>query len=150
MLEQGVGNKDTAVPVVLVLNKKDMIKPGEIAKKLEVRNLYKIEYMVSDLPCFLYLQMVHFMTLFLQWYQKFTNVDDVIPISAKFGHGVDDIKEWILSKLPLGPAYYPKVLAWKMQKFPLASSEQVLISMQGQAFSLSCKPSKSSRNVQCN
>lgn len=38
MLEAGVGNKDTAVPVVLVLNKKDMIKPGEIAKKLEVRN----------------------------------------------------------------------------------------------------------------
>ncbi|KAM0891806.1 hypothetical protein ACQ4PT_026181 [Festuca glaucescens] len=80
MLEEGVGNKETAVPVVLVLNKKDMIKPGEIAKKLE-------------------------------WYQKFTNVDDVIPISAKFGHGVDDIKEWILSKLPLGPAYYPKDIA---------------------------------------
>ncbi|XP_051210384.1 GTPase ERA1, chloroplastic [Lolium perenne] len=80
MLEEGVGNKETAVPVVLVLNKKDMIKPGEIAKKLE-------------------------------WYQKFTDVDDVIPISAKFGHGVDDIKEWILSKLPLGPAYYPKDIA---------------------------------------
>jgi GTPase Era involved in 16S rRNA processing len=60
-------------------------------------------------------------TPFLQWYQKFTDVDDVIPISAKFGHGVDDIKEWILSKLPLGPAYYPKVLAWKIQKFPTAS-----------------------------
>ena len=43
MLEEGVGNKETAVPVVLVLNKKDMIKPGEIAKKLEVRNLYRIE-----------------------------------------------------------------------------------------------------------
>uniref|UniRef100_A0ACD5TZK9 Uncharacterized protein n=1 Tax=Avena sativa TaxID=4498 RepID=A0ACD5TZK9_AVESA len=80
MLEEGVGNKDTKVPVVLVLNKKDMIKPGEIAKKLE-------------------------------WYQKFTDVDDVIPISAKFGNGVDDIKEWILSKLPLGPAYYPKDIA---------------------------------------
>jgi GTP-binding protein Era len=80
MLEEGVGNKETAVPVVLVLNKKDMIKPAEIAKKLE-------------------------------WYQKFTDVDDVIPISAKFGHGVDDIKEWILSKLPLGPAYYPKDIA---------------------------------------
>ena len=66
--------------------------------------------MVSDLPCLLYVQMVHFMILFLQWYKKFTNVDDVIPISAKFGHGVDDIKEWILSKLPLGPAHYPKVL----------------------------------------
>ncbi|XP_021303411.1 uncharacterized protein LOC8063614 [Sorghum bicolor] len=80
MLEEGVGNKDIALPVLLVLNKKDLIKPGEIAKKLE-------------------------------WYQKFTNVDDVIPISAKFGNGVDDIKEWILSKLPLGPAYYPKDIA---------------------------------------
>jgi len=80
MLEEGVGNKGIGVPVLLVLNKKDLIKPGEIAKKLE-------------------------------WYQKFTDVDDVIPVSAKFGHGVDDIKEWILSKLPLGPAYYPKDIA---------------------------------------
>jgi GTP-binding protein Era len=31
-----VGNKGIGVPVLLVLNKKDMIKPGEIAKKLEV------------------------------------------------------------------------------------------------------------------
>ncbi|XP_066317762.1 GTPase ERA1, chloroplastic-like [Miscanthus floridulus] len=80
MLEEGVGNKEVGLPVLLVLNKKDLIKPGEIAKKLE-------------------------------WYQKFTNVDDIIPISAKFGNGVDDIKEWILSKLPLGPAYYPRILA---------------------------------------
>ncbi|KAM3300262.1 hypothetical protein ACQJBY_004189 [Aegilops geniculata] len=89
MLEAGVGNKDTKVPVVLVLNKKDMIKPGEIAKKLE-------------------------------WYQKFTDVDDVIPISAKFGHGVVDIKEWILSKLPLGPAYYPKVNVTSYKSRPSA------------------------------
>lgn len=46
---------------------------------------------------------------FLQWYQKYTNVDDVIPVSAKYGHGVDDVKDWILEKLPFGPAYYPKV-----------------------------------------
>jgi GTPase len=52
----------------------------------------------------------------MQWYQKFTSVDDVIPISAKFGQGVDDIKEWIVSKLPLGPSYYPKVLIYIMQK----------------------------------
>jgi GTP-binding protein Era len=45
----------------------------------------------------------------LQWYEKFTGVDEVIPVSAKFGQGVEDIKEWILSKLPMGPAYYPKV-----------------------------------------
>ena len=46
----------------------------------------------------------------LQWYEKFTEVDEVIPVSAKYGHGVEDVKEWILSKLPFGPPYYPKVL----------------------------------------
>lgn len=30
-------------------------------------------------------------------------------MSAKYGHGIEDVKEWILSKLPVGPAYYPKV-----------------------------------------
>ncbi|MED6198690.1 hypothetical protein PIB30_068943 [Stylosanthes scabra] len=59
------------------LEKKDLIKPGEVAKKLE-------------------------------WYEKFTDVDEVIPISAKYGHGVEDVRDWILSKLPNGPAYYPK------------------------------------------
>ncbi|KAK9121919.1 hypothetical protein Syun_019536 [Stephania yunnanensis] len=77
VLEEGIANLEDEVPILLVLNKKDLIKPGEIAKRLE-------------------------------WYQKFTNVDDVIPVSAKYGHGVEDVKEWILSKLPFGPAYYPK------------------------------------------
>jgi hypothetical protein len=44
----------------------------------------------------------------LQWYEKFTDVDEVIPVSAKYGQGVEDIKAWILSKLPVGPSYYPK------------------------------------------
>ncbi|KAF3440997.1 hypothetical protein FNV43_RR19283 [Rhamnella rubrinervis] len=77
VLEEGVGNLVEKPPTLLVMNKKDLIKPGEIAKKLE-------------------------------WYEKFTNVDEVIPVSAKYGHGVEDIKDWILSKLPTGPAYYPK------------------------------------------
>ncbi|XP_034683141.1 GTPase ERA-like, chloroplastic [Vitis riparia] len=77
VLEEGVGNLKDKLPTLLVLNKKDLIKPGEIAKKLE-------------------------------WYEKFTDVDEVIPVSAKYGQGVDDVKDWILSKLPLGPAYYPK------------------------------------------
>lgn len=47
--------------------------------------------------------------MFFQWYEKFTDVDEVIPVSAKYGHGVEDVKEWILSKLPLGPSYYSKV-----------------------------------------
>lgn len=77
VLKEGVGDLKEKLPTLLVLNKKDLIKPGEIAKKL-------------------------------QWYEKFTDVDDVIPVSAKYGHGVDDVKGWILSKLPVGPAYYPK------------------------------------------
>ncbi|XP_028953893.1 GTPase ERA-like, chloroplastic [Malus domestica] len=78
VLEEGVGNQTESLPpILLVMNKKDLIKPGEIAKKLE-------------------------------WYEKFTNVDEVIPVSAKLGQGVEDVKHWILSKLPFGPAYYPK------------------------------------------
>ncbi|KAK4361172.1 hypothetical protein RND71_020124 [Anisodus tanguticus] len=46
-----------------------------------------------------------------KWYEKFTDADEVIPVSAKYGHGVEDVKDWILSKLPLGPAYYPKDIA---------------------------------------
>ncbi|CAI9110817.1 OLC1v1010906C1 [Oldenlandia corymbosa var. corymbosa] len=80
VLEEGVCNLKDKVPILLVLNKKDKIKPGEIAKKLE-------------------------------WYEKFTDVDEVIPVSAKYGHGVDDVKDWILSKLPCGPALYPKDIA---------------------------------------
>ncbi|KNA12587.1 hypothetical protein SOVF_124530, partial [Spinacia oleracea] len=76
----GVGDLKDKLPTLLVLNKKDLIKPGEIAKKL-------------------------------QWYEKFTDVDEVIPVSAKHGHGVEDVKDWILSKLPLGPPYYPKDIA---------------------------------------
>ncbi|KAI3519231.1 hypothetical protein L1887_08258 [Cichorium endivia] len=77
VLQEGVGELKDNVPVLLVLNKRDLIKPGEMAKKLE-------------------------------WYEKSTDVDEVIPVSAKYGHGIDDVKDWILSKLPLGPAYYPK------------------------------------------
>ncbi|KAK1322293.1 putative tRNA modification GTPase mnmE [Acorus calamus] len=80
VLEEGIGNLKDGPPVLLVLNKKDLIKPGEIAKRIE-------------------------------WYEKFTEVDEVIPVSSKYGQGVDDVKEWILSKLPFGPAYYPKDIA---------------------------------------
>nr|GLL38495.1 uncharacterized protein LOC109178296 [Ipomoea trifida]GMD58150.1 GTPase ERA-like, chloroplastic [Ipomoea batatas] len=80
VLYEGVGSLKDRLPILLVLNKKDLIKPGEIAKKLE-------------------------------WYEKFTDADEVIPVSAKYGHGVEDVKDWILSKLPLGPAYYPKDIA---------------------------------------
>lgn len=36
-MEEGRGSLENKVPTLLVLNKKDLIKPGEIAKKLEVR-----------------------------------------------------------------------------------------------------------------
>jgi len=55
----------------------------------------------------------------LQWYEKFTDVDEVIPVSAKYGHGIEDVKEWILSKLPFGPPYYPKVLCMKIPCFSI-------------------------------
>lgn len=80
VLEEGIGALKNKLPILLVLNKKDLIKPGEIAKKLE-------------------------------WYEKFTDADEVIPISAKYGHGIEDVRDWILSKLPFGPAYYPKDIA---------------------------------------
>ena len=40
VLKEGVGELKDSVPVLLVLNKRDLIKPGEIAKKLEVRNMF--------------------------------------------------------------------------------------------------------------
>ncbi|TQD90817.1 hypothetical protein C1H46_023657 [Malus baccata] len=65
VLEEGVGNQTESLPpILLVMNKKHLIKPGEIAKKLE-------------------------------WYEKFTNVDEVIPVSAKLGQGVEDVKHII-------------------------------------------------------
>lgn len=36
VLEEGIGVLNNELPILLVLNKKDLIKPGEIAKKLEV------------------------------------------------------------------------------------------------------------------
>ncbi|XP_056170126.1 GTPase ERA-like, chloroplastic isoform X2 [Syzygium oleosum] len=100
VLEEGIRDLKNKVPTLLVMNKKDLIKPGEIAKKL-------------------------------QWYEKFTDVDDVIPVSAKFGHGVEDVKDWILSKLPLGPAYYPKdIVSEHPERFFVAEIVREKIFMQ--------------------
>ncbi|CAI0459798.1 unnamed protein product [Linum tenue] len=97
---EGAGSLKDNVPILLVLNKKDLIKPGEVAKKL-------------------------------QWYEKFTNVDEVIPVSAKYGHGVEDVKEWILSKLPSGPAYYPKdIISEHPERFFIAEIVREKIFMQ--------------------
>lgn len=100
VLEEGIRDLKNKVPTLLVMNKKDLIKPGEIAKKL-------------------------------QWYEKFTDVDDVIPVSAKYGHGVEDVKDWILSKLPLGPAYYPKdIVSEHPERFFVAEIVREKIFMQ--------------------
>ncbi|GAV87754.1 Cellulase domain-containing protein/MMR_HSR1 domain-containing protein [Cephalotus follicularis] len=42
VLEEGIGNLEDKLPTLLVLNKKDMIKPGEIAKKLEQGKALKL------------------------------------------------------------------------------------------------------------
>ncbi|XP_061357650.1 GTPase ERA-like, chloroplastic [Gastrolobium bilobum] len=100
VLEEGIGDLKDKPPTLLILNKKDLIKPGEVAKKLE-------------------------------WYEKFTNVDEVIPVSAKFGHGVEDVKDWILSKLPKGPAYYPKdIVSEHPERFFVAEIVREKIFMQ--------------------
>ncbi|XP_057417226.1 GTPase ERA-like, chloroplastic [Lotus japonicus] len=100
LLEEGIGDLKDKPPVLLILNKKDLIKPGEVAKKLE-------------------------------WYEKFTNVDEVIPVSAKYGHGVADVKDWILSKLPNGPSYYPKdIVSEHPERFFVAEIVREKIFMQ--------------------
>jgi len=35
-LEEGVGDLKDKPPTLLIINKKDLVKPGELAKKLEV------------------------------------------------------------------------------------------------------------------
>ncbi|CAH8351649.1 unnamed protein product [Eruca vesicaria subsp. sativa] len=100
VLKEGLGDLQKRPPMLLVMNKKDLIKPGEIAKKLE-------------------------------WYEKFTDVDEVIPVSAKYGHGVEDVKDWILSKLPFGPPYYPKdIVSEHPERFFVAEIVREKIFMQ--------------------
>ncbi|CAH8354221.1 unnamed protein product [Eruca vesicaria subsp. sativa] len=100
VLKEGLGDLQKRPPMLLVMNKKDLIKPGEIAKKLE-------------------------------WYEKFTDVDEVIPVSAKYGHGIEDVKDWILSKLPFGPPYYPKdIVSEHPERFFVAEIVREKIFMQ--------------------
>ncbi|XP_010550420.1 PREDICTED: uncharacterized protein LOC104821298 [Tarenaya hassleriana] len=100
VLEEGLGDLENKPPMLLVMNKKDLIKPGEIAKKLE-------------------------------WYEKFTGADEVIPVSAKYGHGVEDVKDWVLSKLPFGPPYYPKdIVSEHPERFFVAEIVREKIFMQ--------------------
>ncbi|KAJ7538484.1 hypothetical protein O6H91_11G050000 [Diphasiastrum complanatum] len=75
---------------ILVLNKKDLIKPGEIAKKRE-------------------------------WYQQHGGFEEVLTISAKFGHGVEDLKKKLVKELPFKPGYFPRgILSEHPEKFFVA------------------------------
>lgn len=51
---EGVGDLKDKLPTLLVLNKKDLIKPGEIAKKIEVCLCLTSKYNVSNLVLFLH------------------------------------------------------------------------------------------------
>ena len=45
----------------------------------------------------------------MQWFEQNGGATEVIAVNAKRGDGVDKVKEWLLGRLPYGPAYYPKV-----------------------------------------
>lgn len=51
VLEESVGELKDKLPILLVLNKKDLIKPGEIAKKLEVNLFYNVNYLQETNEC---------------------------------------------------------------------------------------------------
>lgn len=51
VLEESVGELKDKLPILLVLNKKDLIKPGEIAKKLEVNIFYNVNYLQETNEC---------------------------------------------------------------------------------------------------
>lgn len=40
-----------------------------------------------------------------------SKADVVLPVAAKFGTGVQQVKEWALQQLEEGPSLYPKVVA---------------------------------------
>lgn len=52
-MEEGRGSLKDKVPTLIVLNKKDLIKPGEMAKKLEVRACCYLLFCCMDILDFL-------------------------------------------------------------------------------------------------
>ena len=49
-------------------------------------------------------------------YRKVRDFDDIIPISAKRGDGVDELKKIIKDKLAPGPMYYPEEMVTDQQE----------------------------------
>jgi GTPase len=70
--------RKTNTPVILVLNKIDILK--EKQRLLDLIEKYKAVYDFAD----------------------------YIPVSAKRGDGLDDLRRAILERLPEGPAYFPE------------------------------------------
>ena len=46
-----------------------------------------------------------------EWLQGNTGAAAVLPISALSSNGVEDVRQWAVKHLPLGPTLYPKVRA---------------------------------------
>lgn len=44
----------------------------------------------------------------ISWLEANEAVTKILPISAKKGQGIEDVKNWATSQLPLGPTLYPK------------------------------------------
>ncbi|KAG6526896.1 hypothetical protein ZIOFF_008983 [Zingiber officinale] len=112
MMMNNVRNAAINADCVLVVVDASKV-PQKIDDVLEGIGTFRIS-LCYFLPCSNTCFSIYLFTLdfhILQWYQKFTDVDDVIPVSAKYSQGIEDVKEWIISKLPFGPAYYPKDIA---------------------------------------
>ena len=44
-----------------------------------------------------------------EWFAAHSSADAILPASALTGKGISAIKEWAVSRLPLGASLYPKV-----------------------------------------
>ncbi|GJP33922.1 hypothetical protein CLOM_g18422 [Closterium sp. NIES-68] len=99
-------------PTLSCWNKKDSLKPGEIAKKLQ----WYQEAVAAD-------------------------GHQVVALSAKRGDGVDGLLAWMLDNIPQGPAYYPKdVVSELPERFFVAEIVREKILLQyGQEVPYACQ-----------
>jgi len=65
-LKEGLGDLEKKPPMLLVMNKKDLIKPGEIAKKLEVSMLSLLSLNLGNTVLLL---KSHHSRMNLQWWK---------------------------------------------------------------------------------
>jgi len=67
--------KDRAVPVILLINKVDLVKKPKLLPLIDE-------------------------------YSRMHTFDEIVPVSAKTGEGVDDVVESALARMPEGPVYF--------------------------------------------